>query len=90
MPSPLARLNPLRNAFLAAAVFLSVIVLLTLFAPVPVASAASFMLLPGGWLVRFARLPAGFITVVVAFYVNFAVYTLLFALVLRLAIARKS
>jgi hypothetical protein len=48
------------------------------------------MLLPGGWLVRFARLPAGFITVVVAFYVNFAVYTLLFALVLRLAIARKS
>ena len=89
MPSPLARLNPLRNAFLAAAVFLSIIVLLTLFAPVPIASAASYLLLPGGWLARFARLPAGFITVVVAFYVNFAVYALLFALVLRLAV-RKS
>ena len=88
MPSPLVRLNPFRNAFLAAAVFLVITVLLTMFSPIPVANAASGLLAPGVYLLRVVGLQPGFISTVLAYYVNFALYAIAFAVIFRVAAKR--
>ena len=83
MPNLLARLNPLRSAMLASAIFLVVVLLLTLYAPVALADPAGMLLRPGAFLCSAVGLASGFVATVLSFYVNFAVYTALFAVVLR-------
>ena len=84
MPSALSRLSPLRKALLAAAAFLGVAIFSMLFAPVPIASAASNILAPGAYLARAVGLGPGFVTLLVAYYLDFALYTSVFAPLLAL------
>lgn len=82
MPSVPLRLSPLRKAFVAAAAFLGLAVFLMLFAPLPIASAASGILVPGAYLAWAIGLRPGFITLLLSYYFDFAIYAAGFAFVL--------